>query len=377
MRDLIILSIIFLIVSCDPISSSNSTLETQKAIRSALTKVILVDTASLPIQGNGVKHIQPIYSFAEQPDLFEIFLQALDSLDLPLSIEENMLDKTDESWAKETALPTKFYPYLLDKEAYEYAASVVNPKEQLNDFYKVYPVGLLGEFPFYYSTLIATRYLDGNGQQDFYYMLTFAKNGTLLSSIEVGAFEASTVTYMKTAKLFEQGNLVEVSKMEYNFETRVWDMLTKSQYFLNNVGNIYAQFEDLSVTIDEIQQIENQRVENKYGAAFRSPNEFENYFSKFQQVIRKNNKDEISQLLTFPHLRISIEEIFLDIKSKEEFLQKYEMIFSPALRKKIVKQNLDDLIIQPDGVGLSDGSLWFKRVGMDNSGRLIIGVFVN
>ena len=105
--------------------------------------------------------------------------------------------------------------------------------------------------------------------------------------------------------------------------------------------------------------------------------DFQNYFISFQKEIRNNSPKGILSYITFPHFRVSYEEHYQDIKSNNEFLAQYDIIFNESLRKKIQRQNFSDLIFNGDEIGLSDGSMWFKRIGKDNNGQLIVSIRVN
>jgi hypothetical protein len=105
--------------------------------------------------------------------------------------------------------------------------------------------------------------------------------------------------------------------------------------------------------------------------------DFQNYFLSLQREVRNSSANGILNYITFPHLRVSYEEHFQDIKTREEFLSQYDIIFNESLRKKIGKQDFNSLILNGDQIGLADGSIWFKRLGRDNDGKLVVAITVN
>lgn len=333
-----------------------------------------LDSLMFAIPRNGIKSIVPAEDFSKAPALFKAFLEAFRRIDPPFELTETTLDKTDEDWDREAHLDKTFYPYILDKKAYDDINAILNPKESFYDFYKFYPIAKIGEYINYQTFIIAKRYLDGNGQQDSYDLMTFANNGKLLSSIQIGAFEASEETFMIESKVFSTRNLIEIEQSYFNYLTKNWDVELEARYFLDKFGQVYQQYEQ---RLNSVGGTTTNIAPNRYQLAFPSAAEFETYFAKFQQAIRKNDKAALAELITFPHLRIAVEELFVEIKSETELFERYELIFPKSLRQKIVKQNLKNLIINSDGIGLTDGTLWFKRIGVDNEGQLVVGILIN
>ncbi len=328
-----------------------------------------LDSFYLPWAGNGIKHILPQKDFTNDYVLFQEMLQEFMYVELPYELDGLAVDRTDEEWNNQPVLNKKFYRYLMDGKDFHTVEGVLSPRESFEDFYKVYPVAKLGEKEFYHTVIYLVRYLDGNGQQDFFYLTTFNSEGTFLSAIEIGALEASAETYIKTAEI-SSDNIIKVYHADFDSQTDNWIKKSESQYYLDNTGQVYNQFENKPVGITKTEK-------SSETASFVTMSDFQNYFNLFQKEVVKNAPDKILNYVTFPHFRVSYEEHYQDIKSKEEFFAQYDIIFNESLRKKIANHSFNDLILNGDEVGLSDGSMWFKRIGRDNDGRLIIAISVN
>lgn len=328
-----------------------------------------IDSLYLPTPGNGLKHIQPQQDFSNHFSLFQELLQQFKYAKLPFELDGLIVDKTDEEWENSKALDKRFYRFLMDRKDFQMAKSVVNPMEAFEDFYKVYPIVKLEEQDFYNTLIYLVRYLDGNGQQDFFYLTTFNSNGVFLSGIEIGALQAAAQTYIKTAQILPD-NIIKVHYADYDEKVNDWVKTKESQYFMDNTGQVYGQYEDKIIG-------QSKSGGSEANSSFIKMSDFQNYFLSLQREVRNNSPSGILNYITFPHLRVSYEEHYQDIKTKEEFLSQYDIIFNESLRKKIARQDFSQLVFNGEQIGLADGSIWFKRLGRDNDGKLVVAIIVN
>ncbi len=333
----------------------------------------LADSTFIPTYGNGIKHFKPQGSFISNYPLFQSLLQDFKYESLPYNLDAFTVDRTDEDWEKKQSLATKYFAFLLDESSFQAVANVTNPKENLTDFYQIYPIAKFGETEFFHSLLYVIRYLDGNGQQDVFYLSTFSNEGILLSSIEVGALEASAETYIKTAQI-QSKNYIKVHHADYDEQIKDWVKSGESEYFLDNTGQIYANYENIEIQAGTTKK--GSRSIEKILANTKL-NDFSNYFTLFQKELRNNAPTRLLNYITFPHFRVSYEEHYQDFRSKEEFMSQYSIVFTEAFRSRIINEKIEDLIIKDDEIGLSDGSIWFKRIGRDNDGKLVVAIRVN
>lgn len=357
------------IIACtnsDQNASANIIKSLHKASNSDLAEA---DSLYLPPIGNGIKHIVPQKDFLDNYALYQELLQEFIPTELPYELDQFIVDKTNDDWKELPVLHQKFYPYLMDANDYQTVQSVLNPRESFEDFYKVYPIAKFKEREYFNTIIYAIRYFDGNGQQDFFYVTTFNNAGALLSTVEIGAFEASSESYIKTGSIVSE-NLIKTQRANYDGQLNDWINTSESQYYLDNTGQVYYQFENQPYGSSKSGKSEGLN-------SFMKMSDFQNYFSLFQKGVNKNEPEKLLNFITFPHFRISYEEHYQHIKSKEEFLSQYDIVFNESLRKKIINQNYNELITKGDEVGLSDGSMWFKKIGRDNDGHLVVAISVN
>lgn len=361
------ISIIFLIVM---ISCGET--EQQSAVVKGLFRLASpTDTAAVDFSqyaaslGKGIKHIEPKLDFYQELPKLEMLLQFFKTEATPFEIGARIVDKTDEEWHAKPALDAIFFPYLLDAVAYESAISVVSPRESIEDFYEVYPIAHLQQKADFYTIIYAVRYLDGNGQQDDFYLMTFDKKGRYLSGVEIAGLHASTESYLKTA-VIESQNYIKVYEASYNETTKQWKNEQLSQYVLDKAGRVYADFEHQSLNVGE------------GGASVQIDRaaEFEQYFKTFQKAVKNNTPERVFALVTLPHLSVFYEEHFETFYSKEAFFEQYGNVFNETLTKKILRQDPQAFLFENDEIGLSDGSIWFKRIGKDADGRLVVAIRV-
>lgn len=370
MKHLLMIVVIMTTLACTETNSNPTTNISGSLINETNNNLLSnLDSLYLPTPGNGIKHITPKKDFSKTFDLFQELLLHFKHVELPYELDALVVDRTDEEWKNTPQLDKKFYAYLMDKQDFATTHGVLNPREGLEDFYKIYPVAKLSEKEYYNTLIYVIRYLDGNGQQDFFYLSTYNSNGIFLSAIEIGALEASAHTYIKTAQINAE-NIVKVHHADYNESTEDWVKTSESQYFLDDAGQVYGQYENKSVGASK-------GKEGSLKSSFMKMSDFQNYFQSFQKEIRNNSPMGILNYITFPHLRVSYEEHYQDIKTQAEFIRQYDIIFNESLRKKIIRQDFNDLIFDEEQIGLSDGSMWFKRIGKDNNGQLIVSIRVN
>jgi hypothetical protein len=363
------ISIIFLIVM---IGCGEAEQQSAAVVNGLLRPIALMDTAAVDFSqyaaslGKGIKHIEPKLDFYREFSKFETLLQFFKHETPPFEIGEQIVDRTSEEWRTKPALDAIFFPYLLDAVSYESAMSVVSPREGIEAFYEVYPIAQLSEKTDFYTIVYAVRYLDGNGQQDDFYLMTFDKKGRYLSGVEVAGLHASTESYLKTA-VIEGQNYIKVYQASYNEGRKKWQNERVSQYVLDKAGRVYADFEHQSLEVG---------AGGERAAIIDRAAEFEQYFRTFQKAIKNNAPEKVFALVTLPHLNVFYEEHFETFYSKELFFERYSNIFNETLNKKILRQDPQAFLFENDEIGLSDGSIWFKRIGKDADGRLVVAIRV-
>ncbi|MGQ3479928.1 hypothetical protein [Paenibacillus sp. TY11] len=106
-------------------------------------------------------------------------------------------------------------------------------------------------------------------------------------------------------------------------------------------------------------------------AGIQDPKAFLNTFKALQKAVADNDKEKVANYILYP-LRVNDSEKSLTIPNKEDFIAKYDQIFTDAIREALVNQKTDDLFVNYQGVMVGSGELWLRRA--TNNPKLF-GVF--
>ncbi|EHS55851.1 hypothetical protein P4H71_14510 [Paenibacillus kribbensis] len=106
-------------------------------------------------------------------------------------------------------------------------------------------------------------------------------------------------------------------------------------------------------------------------AGIQDPKAFLNTFKALQKAVADNDKEKVANYIFYP-LRVNDSEKSLTIPNKKDFIEKYDQIFTDAIREALVNQKTDDLFVNYQGVMVGSGELWLRR-GMENP--KLFGVF--
>jgi hypothetical protein len=98
--------------------------------------------------------------------------------------------------------------------------------------------------------------------------------------------------------------------------------------------------------------------DNPYAAAgINDPKAFEKMFEVAKTAIAADEKAAVAELILLP-LQVN-GETPLQIKSKEEFIEKYDQIITKSVKDAMAAQKVDDLFVRDQGVMVGSGQLWF------------------
>jgi len=95
-------------------------------------------------------------------------------------------------------------------------------------------------------------------------------------------------------------------------------------------------------------------------AGIKDPAAFTSYFEKLQKNVAKNNKAAVADSITFP-LRVNHNGKSVMIKTKKDFIAKYDKIMTATVKKKLLAQNVDKLFVNWKGVMVGDGEVWLGQ----------------
>lgn len=98
-----------------------------------------------------------------------------------------------------------------------------------------------------------------------------------------------------------------------------------------------------------------------YVAGIDDPAEFTTYFAKLQQAVKAGNTKAVADLVNYP-LRLNKDGKSFNIFTKEEFVQKYDRLFTPEVRQKLLAQKADKVFVNWKGIMIGEGELWIGKV---------------
>ncbi|RXZ77786.1 hypothetical protein EBB07_27310 [Paenibacillaceae bacterium] len=97
-------------------------------------------------------------------------------------------------------------------------------------------------------------------------------------------------------------------------------------------------------------------------AGIDDPKEFTNFLDQLQKHVAKNNKAAVAELVSYP-LRVNHDGKSLIIKTKKDFIARYNQIFTDEIKKKLLAQQADTVFVNWKGVMVGDGEIWIGQTG--------------
>lgn len=107
-------------------------------------------------------------------------------------------------------------------------------------------------------------------------------------------------------------------------------------------------------------------------AGITDPAAFTAYFAKLQKAVKDNKPAEVAELISYP-MNLNKDNKTYKIYSKDEFIKKYDSIFTAHVREALLAQKVDKLFVNYQGVMVGDGDLW---IGNTNNKLGVIAVNV-
>ncbi len=98
--------------------------------------------------------------------------------------------------------------------------------------------------------------------------------------------------------------------------------------------------------------------DNPYAVAgIDDPAEFTAYFAKLQKAVKDNKPKEVAELISYP-MNVNKDNKKYIIYNRDEFIKKYDRIFTSVVRDQLLTQKVDTLFVNYQGVMVGDGDLW-------------------
>ena len=96
-------------------------------------------------------------------------------------------------------------------------------------------------------------------------------------------------------------------------------------------------------------------------AGFTDVKGFKLFLKKLQLLVLNNDKEQLAKLVKYP--------IQKTIKTEQDFIKNYEVVFSKAARLSIARINFSQVFRNDKGAMSEDGKVWFAQDG--NTFRII------
>ncbi|MFD0618470.1 hypothetical protein ACFQZR_13455 [Paenibacillus sp. GCM10027629] len=101
-------------------------------------------------------------------------------------------------------------------------------------------------------------------------------------------------------------------------------------------------------------------MENPYEVAgIDNPAAFTDFLSKLQKAVVSNNKKEVANFISYP-LHVNQKGKTVLIKSKKQFIEKYNQIMTDKVKEKLLAQKAKDVFVNWQGVMVGDGEVWIR-----------------
>ncbi|HWT74765.1 MAG TPA: hypothetical protein VN258_08635 [Mobilitalea sp.] len=106
-------------------------------------------------------------------------------------------------------------------------------------------------------------------------------------------------------------------------------------------------------------------------AGFDQDKDVAEYVTKFREYVKNDDASNISELISYP-ITVTIDDKFVDIKNKKQFIKNYTKIFTDDFKNAIINANTNYMFANWQGVmfGANLKNVWINYV-MDTEGIYI------
>jgi hypothetical protein len=110
----------------------------------------------------------------------------------------------------------------------------------------------------------------------------------------------------------------------------------------------------------------------------KSDQDVENFVSKIQGYIKNDNKDQLSELISYPII-VKIKGKDTKIQNKDEFIKNYAEIFYPSYKQIISNAFAKYLFVNYQGIMLGEGSynIWINESAPTGSKPKLMIIAIN
>ncbi|HWR42611.1 hypothetical protein [Sporomusa sp.] len=117
-----------------------------------------------------------------------------------------------------------------------------------------------------------------------------------------------------------------------------------------------------------------QPKSNRYHVAgFDDPEQFEADFLKIQELVAKDNKEEVAEFIQYP-LNIYTNGTKTTIQLKEELIASYDRVFTTGVKSALASQKINETFVNYKGVMVGRGEIWFTQSSTSNRKYVIYAI---
>jgi hypothetical protein len=101
---------------------------------------------------------------------------------------------------------------------------------------------------------------------------------------------------------------------------------------------------------------------DRFGVAGLTEKQASDFLAALQAAVAQENRGQVADLVAFP-LNVNAGVAKVIVPSKQEFIDNYEQIITPAVKAAILAQTAAGLFVNWQGVMIGNGEVWFGGVG--------------
>ena len=107
-----------------------------------------------------------------------------------------------------------------------------------------------------------------------------------------------------------------------------------------------------------------ETIEERMEALFEESQPYIDFFKKLKAAVAADDQKVVARMVEFP-LEVTLPEGKKTIENKKEFIEHYDVLFTPEVIEIIAKQKKDKLFVNSNGVMIGQGEVWFSGLGKD------------
>lgn len=90
------------------------------------------------------------------------------------------------------------------------------------------------------------------------------------------------------------------------------------------------------------------------------------FFEKLKKAVAENDKKAVAAMVEYP-FKARIDDRAVTIRDAAHFVEDYDKVFTPKVRKAVSSQTYPNLFANWQGVMIGDGEIWFGGICSDET----------